>query len=131
LGHFTASASGSHTPASSAARPALAEAFMRNAGPGRSPSRSVQCQFSISCTNTSSACRACSEANTAFAPVPAIIRRNSFAATSGISLASRPALRQKFRNLSRCTLHQYSVFSGGRRPRLSAMRRTQGLGWVA
>jgi hypothetical protein len=55
---------------------------------------------------------------------------NSLAATSGISLASRPAYRQKFKNLSRCTLHQYSVFSSGRRPYPSAIRRTQGLRWV-
>jgi hypothetical protein len=37
--------------------------------------------------------------------------KNDLAATSGISLDSAPALRQNFKNCSKCTLHQYSVFS--------------------
>jgi hypothetical protein len=80
---------------------------------------------------TSKAIRACSRANSCAEPPPGNDSRNNLTATSGISLDSAPALRQNFINRSKCTLHQYSVFSVTFNPRPSTIRTTHAFGCSA
>ncbi|MCX6963742.1 MAG: hypothetical protein NTW41_00090 [Verrucomicrobia bacterium] len=117
-------------PVSSVANPARL-AFNRNFGPTRPKRSCPHDQPSTSDKNTSNAIRACSRANSC-AEVPiGNDSKNNLAATSGISLDSGPAPRQNFRNLSRCTLHQYSVLSGTAKLRPCTIRTTQSFGCSA
>jgi len=51
-------------------------------------------------------------------------KRNDFDSDDRFSLAKGPALRQKLKKGFKCTLQQYSVFSGTRMLRPSTIRRT-------
>jgi hypothetical protein len=99
-------------------------AFNRNFGPTRPYRSSPHDHPTISPIKTSNDIRACSRAKSCAEPPTGNDSKNNLAATSGISLDSGPALRQNFKNRSKCTLHQYSVFSATFKPRPSTTRTT-------
>ena len=99
-------------------------AFNRNFSP-TCPSRSSPHDHpTISLIKTSNPIRASSGANSSAEPPTGNDSKNHLAATSGTSIDSAPALRQNFRNRSKCTFYQYSVFSGTPIPRPSTIRTT-------
>gem|GEM_PF-2998451 len=103
--------------------------FNRNFGPSLPYRSSPHDHSTFSPIKTSNAIRACSRAKSCAEPPTGSDSKNNLAATSGISLDSAPALRQNFKNRSKCTLYQNSVLSATRIPHPSTIRITQGFGY--